>query len=160
MPSSAANADEQKAKRSNNQREEPTLDGIANLKGLQQQFWNLHAEKREFLGIQEQCDRRIRSWKNMGLTEDQVAEETEKKRNARDIRDVVVKEINTIQPQLEYARGEMTGDKTVSCSKDPLHWNTEPTQEFSSSDKGEGNATNEEDSSSEDNNDSKDEVWR
>jgi len=121
MPSSAANAGEQKAKSSNNEREEQALDEIANLKGLQQQFWNLHAEKRELLGIQEHYDRRIRSWKNMGLTEDQVAEETEKQRNARDRRDIVVKEIKTIKPQLEYAWGEMSGDKTVRCSKDPLH---------------------------------------
>ena len=54
--------------------------------------------------------------------------------------------------------GEMTGDKTVSYSKDPLHWNTEPTQDFSSSDKEQGNATEEDNSSSEDNNDSEDEV--
>ena len=48
--------------------------------------------------------------------------------------------------------------KIVSYTKDSLHWNTEPTQDFSSSDKGEGNATEEEDSYSEDSNDSEDEV--
>ena len=95
----------EKAKSSNNEREEPTLDKIANLKLLQQQFWNIHAEKMKLLGIQEHCDRRIRSWKNMEPTEDQVAKETEKQRNARDRCDVVVKEIKTIQPQLECAQG-------------------------------------------------------
>ena len=46
----------------------------------------------------------------MGLTEDQVAEEMEKKRNVIKRREVVFKEIVSIQPQLENARGKMTGE--------------------------------------------------
>ena len=77
----------------------------------------------------------------MGLKEHQVAEKREKQRNARDRYYVVL------------------GAKSFSsCSKDPMHWNTEPTQNCSSSDKEQDNATEEEDSPSKDNNDSENEV--
>jgi len=72
----AINESEQKDKSSNNGHGAvPTLDDIANLKRLQQQFWNLHTEKSRLQGIQDHCDCRIR---RMKLTEDQVAKEKER----------------------------------------------------------------------------------
>ena len=73
LPSGADNAADQKPKRG-----ELTLKEIANLKRLQQAYRYLHDDNRELLSIKEFCERRIRNWKSMGLTEDQVAEEMEK----------------------------------------------------------------------------------
>ena len=39
-------------------------------------------------------------------------------------RGVVIKNIKTTQSKLDNARWEMTGERTVSYSTDPIHWGT------------------------------------
>ena len=115
MPSGADNAAEQKPKRG-----KPTLEEIANLKGLQQEYRNHHDEERELLSIQEYYERRIRLW---DYQKTKLPSKWRSK-NAIFRQEVVLEDIKSIQPQLENAWGEMTGDKTGSCTKDPTHWKT------------------------------------
>ena len=41
-----------------------------------------------------------------------------------------MKNIESIQSKLENARGEMTGERTVSYTHDPIHWRTKPIQDI------------------------------
>ena len=47
-------------------------------------------------------------------------------RDAISKREVVIKNIQSTQSKLENARGEMTGERAVSYTNDPIHWRTRP----------------------------------
>ena len=51
-------------------------------------------------------------------------------RDAISKQEVVIKNIESTQSKLENARGEMTGERTVSYTHDPIHWRTTLIQEF------------------------------
>ena len=51
-------------------------------------------------------------------------------RDAISKREVVIKNIETTQSKLENARWEMTGERTVSYTNDPIHWGTRPVQDI------------------------------
>jgi len=51
-------------------------------------------------------------------------------RDAFSKREVVIKNIESIQHKFENARGEMTGERTVSYTHDPIHWRTTPIQDI------------------------------
>ena len=53
-----------------------------------------------------------------------------KQRDAISKREMIIKNIGPIQSKLENARGEMTGERTVSYSHDPIHWRTKPIQDI------------------------------
>jgi hypothetical protein len=108
---------------------EPSTEQIAHLRWLQQQFRNLYEDKGELLSIQHFFDRRIRSAKSLKLAKDEVEEAQMNQRDAISKQEVVIKNIESIQSKLETARGEMTGERAVSYTHDPIHWRTKPIQD-------------------------------
>ena len=74
--------------------------------------------------MQHFFDGRIRSAKSLSLTKDEVEVAQLNQRDAFSKREVVMQNIESIQSKLENARGEMTGERTVSYTNDPIHWRT------------------------------------
>ena len=109
---------------------EPSIEQIDHLRNLQQHFRNLYKDKGELPSIQHFFDRRIRSAKSLKLTKDEVEEAQMNQRDAISKQEVVIKNIESIQSKLENARGEMTGERTVSYTHDPIHWRTTPIQDI------------------------------
>ena len=80
--------------------------------------------------MQQFFERRVRSSKRLKLTKDEVEETQMNQRDAVFKRGVVIKNIETTQSKLENARWEMTGERTVSYTNDPIHWGTRPVQDI------------------------------
>jgi len=59
-----------------------------------------------------------------------VEEAQMNQRDAISKREVVIKNIESTESKLENARGEMTGERTVSYTNDPIHWRTKPIQDI------------------------------
>ena len=51
-------------------------------------------------------------------------------RDAISKREVVIKNIESTQSKLENARWEMTGERTVNYTNDPIHWRKKPIQDI------------------------------
>ena len=109
---------------------EPSIEQIDHLRSLQQHFRNLYKDKGELLSIQHFFQCRIRSAKSLKLAKDEVEEAQMNQRDAISKQEVVIKNIKTTQPKLENARWEMTGERTVSYTNDPIHWGTRPVQDI------------------------------
>ena len=109
---------------------EPTTEEISHLRWLQQEFANLYEDKDKLLSMQWFFDDRIRSAKSLMLTKDEAEEAQMNQRDAISKREVVIKNIESIQSKLENARGEMTGERTVSYTHDPIHWRIKPIQDI------------------------------
>jgi hypothetical protein len=59
-----------------------------------------------------------------------VEEAQTNQRDAISKQEVVIKNIESIQSKLESAREEMTGERAVSYTHDPIHWRTKPIQDI------------------------------
>ena len=109
---------------------EPSIEQIDHLRSLQQRFRQLYKDKDELLSMQQFFERRFRSSKRLKLTKDEVEETQMNQSDAISKRGVVIKNIKTTQSKLENARWEMTGERTVSYTNDPIHWGTRPIQDI------------------------------
>jgi len=109
---------------------EPSIEQIYHLRSLQQHFRNLYKDKGELLSIQHFFQCRIRSAKSLKLAKDEVEEAQMNQRDAISKQEVVIKNIESTQSKLENARWEMTGERTVSYTNDPIHWGTRPVQDI------------------------------
>ena len=75
-------------------------------------------------------ERRFRSSKRLKLTKAEVEDTQMNQRDAISKREVVIKNVESIQSKLENTRGEMTGERTVSYTNDPKHWGTRSVEDI------------------------------
>ena len=90
----------------NSRIEQQSSEAIACLQWLQQDFANLYEEKTKHLYIQESSECRIRSAKLTRLTTEQVEDAKLQKRDSIERRQIAIKRIDSIQPQLQINQME------------------------------------------------------